>query len=502
MGDAFALIAVRIQDPTCQGSGKGKGMRALLSESKRRTFFFLRMSIGTGWLFRPRDWSWSLEELVFRAVGPLSGVRHLVVEKSRLLSKVRKAALGLIALALLALFLMPAPLYGDHPGATITGRVVNGTSGAEPPANLDIVLHVIGSGEEVNFYTAVTDSDGGFRFEDVRVHNDSTYAVTAAYGDVLYSSTLDPSALAEPVELVLHETTSNLGDLRVEANVLLIGGPSPDKNSLSAFEVVRLVNEGDRTFVPNLAQPGSMSFLRFPLPRRATELEVSSDLHGGRIITVDTGFALTAPVTPGAHRVTYSFRIPYEGSEVELIHSFPMGADAFRLLLEDEMGELRDPGILTPQASADVERRSYDVWSASQLAPGTRLALNIVDLPEPPLLRRLGDSLANGPYLKIGIPAALGTVLAGLLLYALGFRRLGRATSGNTSLGAAAAVLPTNASRGPQDPTKDEGRSLMEEIARIDDLFQGGKMAEEAYQKRREELKARLLRTALTSQES
>ena len=501
MRDAFALIAVQIQDPTCQGSGQGKGMRALLPESKRRKIFFLRMSIGTSRLVRPGDWSWSLGEMVFRAVGPLSRVKRLIVRKSRLLSKVRKAALGLIALPLLALFLMPAPLYGDHPGATITGQVVNGTSGAEPPANLDIVLHVIGSGEEVDIYTAVTDSDGGFRFEDVGVHNDSTYAVTATYQDVLYSSTMDPSALEEPVELVSYETASNLGDLRVEANVLLIGGPSPDKNSLSAFEVVRLVNRGDHTFVPDLAQPGSMSFLRFSLPSRVTELEVSSDLHGGRVITVDTGFALTAPVTPGAHRVTYSYRIPYEGSEVELIHSFPMGADAFRLLLGDEMGELRDPGILTPQASADVEGRSYDVWSASQLAPGTRLALNIVDLPEPPLLSQLGDSLANGPYLNIGIPAALGAVLAGLLLYAMGFRRFGRATSGNTSLGAAAAVLAKNACRGPHGPTKDEGRSLMEEIARIDDLFQGGEMAEEAYQKRREELKARLLRTALTSQE-
>ena len=474
-------------------------MRAPFPELPRRKLFCLRLSIGNGRLVRPRDWAWSLGELVYRALGPLSGVRHLIVEESRLLSKVQKAVLGLIALAPLALFLMPAALYGDHPSATITGRVVNGTSGAEPPANLDIVLHLIGSGEEVDIYTAVTDSDGGFRFEDVRVHNDSTYAVTATYEDVLYSSRLDPAALAEPVELVLYEITSNLGDLRVEANVLLIGGPSRDKNSLSAFEVVRLVNEGDRTVVPDLDSLGRMNFLRFPLPRGATNVEVSSDLPGGEVLNVDTGFALTAPVIPGPHRVTYSYRIPYEGRELELVHSFPMGAETFRLLLDAETGELKDPGILAAGAPADLEGSTYGVWSVGQQAEGSRIAFKIGGLPGPPFFDRLGDAFTDEPYLKLGIPSALGAVLAGLLLYTLLFRRAGKAAPANRSAEAAPAVPATTELHGPQATSKEKERSLMEEIARLDDLFQGGGMAGVDYRMRRRELKESVIETVLTS---
>ena len=351
----------------------------------------------------------------------------------------------------------------------------------------------------MDIYTAVTDSDGGFRFEDVRVHNDSTYAVTATYEDVLYSSRLDPAALAEPVELVLYEITSNLGDLRVEANVLLIGGPSRDKNSLSAFEVVRLVNEGDRTVVPDLDRPGRMNFLRFPFPGGATNVEVSSDLPGGDVLNVDTGFALTAPVLPGPHRVTYSYRIPYEGRELELVHSFPMGAETFRLLLDAETGELKDPGILAAGAPADLEGSTYGVWSVGQQAEGSRIAFKIGGLPGPPFFDRLGDAFTDGPYLKLGIPSALGAVLAGLLLYTLLFRRAGKAAPANRSAEAAPAVPATTELHGPQATSKEKERSLMEEIARLDDLFQGGGMAGVDYRMRRRELKESVIETVLTS---
>ena len=410
-----------------------------------------------------------------------------------------KATLGLISLVLLVFSLAPGMLYGDHPRDTITGRVVNGTAGAASPAGLEIVLHVIGSGEEVDIYRVVTDGDGGFRFEAVVVHSDATYAVTATYGDVLYSSTLDPSGLGEPVELVVYETARDLADLHVETNVLLIRGTDGDRGSLLAFEVVSLVNEGDQTVVPDLNRPGLMNFLRFPLPRGTTNLEVSSDLPGGDVITVDRGFALTAPVSPGPHRVTYSYRIPYEGSKVELIHSFPMGAETFQLLLAEDTGELKDPGILTPQAPADLEGSSYVVWSAGQLAEGSRLVFTIGDLPGPPLLNRLGDALTEGPYLKLGIPSALGTVLAGLLLYSLVFRRAGKETLADRSVEAAGALPAVNQSQSPQALLEDQGRSLMEEIARLDDRFQGGGMVREDYQKRRRELKDSLIGIMLDS---
>ena len=99
--------------------------------------------------------------------------------------------LGLSCLALVPLFLLPSPLYGEEP-VTITGRLVNGTSGAEDPADLEVTLHIIGSSGEVDIVTALTDGDGGFTFHDVEVEADSTYALTASYRDILYSKQVGP----------------------------------------------------------------------------------------------------------------------------------------------------------------------------------------------------------------------------------------------------------------------------------------------------------------------
>ena len=413
-----------------------------------------------------------------------------------------KAALGLISLAVLVLGLIslaPGPLCGDEPGHTVTGRVANGTAGAASPAGLEVVLHIIGDTQEVDIYRAKTDGDGGFRFDEVAADNDATFAVTATYGDVLYSVTFDPSDPEKPIELVVYEIASDLADLHVEADVLLIRGSDGDRRGLLAFEVVSLVNAGDRTVVPDLDRPGLMNFLRFPLPLGATNVEVSSDLPGGDVLSVDTGFALTAPVLPGPHRVTYSYRIPYEGKELELVHSFPMGAETFRLLIDAEAGELTDPGILAEGAQTDLEGSTYEVWSVGQLAEGSWLAFKIGGLPGPPFFDRLGHALTDGPYLKLGIPSALGAVLAGLLLYTLIFRRAGRAAPANRSAEAAPAVPATTESHGPQAASDEKERSLMEEIARLDDLFQEGGMAGVDYRKRRRELKEGLIDTVLTS---
>ena len=417
-------------------------------------------------------------------------------ERSRKVARSTWLVMGLSGLALAVHFLMLAPLYGeDHD--TITGRVVNGTSGGPKLGDLEATLHIFGQGGDLDVSTAITDRDGQFHFQDVVVDTESTYAVTASYQGVLYSITLDPTTPWEPAELVVYETTSSLEPLHVDADALLLGGADRASRSLLAFEVVRLVNGGDRTFVPDLSQPGNMNFLRFSLPAGARDLEVSSDLPGDRIINVGTGFALTAPVTPGTHQLTYTYRIPYRGNLIVLSHSFPIGTKNFRLLLDDTSGELKESGLLTLQSKAEMQGKSYTAWGTSQLSPGTRLNLKIGNLPQPSSLRRLGDALADGPYLKIGMPGALGVVLAVLLLYSTFFRHTSKSSAGR---GVAAAGMIEGTSSSPWDVEKPERRVLVEEIAGLDDQFQRGEIDQVEHWKRRQDLKERLLRLAFTSE--
>ena len=399
-----------------------------------------------------------------------------------------RVALALVGLSLAVLLLAAAPVHGEG-GTTVTGHVVNGTSGADAPADLEVTLHIFGTEGEVDTARGITDGDGRFRFEDVEARDDSIYAVTASYHEVLYSSGLDFRSLEEPVELLVYESTSSIEEIVVDADVLLLRGVDGEEMSLAAFEVVSLVNVGDRTFVPDLSRPAMMNFMRFSLPPGATGLDVRSDLPGGDVVSVGTGFALTAPVTPGSHEVIYSFRVPYQGSRLEYDRSFPMGAGTFRLLVEQGLGDVH-VSSLESMPPADFEGRSHRVWEATGLTPGTRIGIEMTELPGPDLLSRLGDALNDGPYLKVGIPAVVGAVLLAILVYALFSRGAevppfrGRGAPGEMALVSGASS------------SKWDRRSLVEGIARLDDLYQSGEMVQGEYERRRDGLKTRLLQIA------
>ena len=406
----------------------------------------------------------------------------------------RSLALILTALALGIFILAPASLHAQDQDVTITGRVVNGTAGEIAPADLEVTLHVIGNSGELDIFAATTDDDGRFWFQVTGTGGDVVYAVTTSYQDVSYSRNLTSSALAEPVELTVYETTDDVGVIQVDADVLLVRGADGDKSSLLAFEVLSLMNDGDRTFVPDLDQPGRMNFLRFSIPTGITDLEVSSDLPGGQIITVGSGFALTAPVTPGSHQVAYTYRMPYTGTGVNLPHSFPMGADTFRFLVADTLGSLQDSDLLVSSPLIDEAGEIYRVWEKSDLESGDRVNMEIEGLPQPGLLGRLGNSLTDGPYLKIGIPSAVGFVLAALLLYGVVFRRVEKAAASGAGPESGAEAPAAN---GPESPLETERRVLVERIARLDDLYERGGMAQSDYAQRRQEMKSQLLRLAL-----
>ena len=402
----------------------------------------------------------------------------------------------LAGIALVLSPLLSSPVRGADT-VTVVGKVADGTAGQESPAGLEVTLHVIGGDGGVDVSAATTDGDGRFLFPGVEVVEGSSYTISTSYREILYSQNLEPANLSLPVELTVYEATGSLDSIRVQTDVLLISRADSGEGTLTVVEVVTLVNSGDRTFVPDLSEPGSMSFLRFSRPAGARELEVASDLSGGEVVTVGTGFALTVPVKPGAHQVSYTYRLPYEGGRLEFEHSFPMGADTFQLLLNEEAGTLLPVAGLATLPPPDVS--GYSAWGAQQQGPGSRMTLKLEDLPRPPWHERLGEALDDGPYLKTGLPAALGLVMAGLLIYVLAFRsragalasESGRASIQATGTGSASDALES------QGPTLSERSSLVTEIARLDVLYENGQMPEEDYQRLRRELKSRLLRLTL-----
>ena len=359
------------------------------------------------------------------------------------------------------------------------GRAVNGTSGKAGPPGLSVVLHVIDSQNSVKTLTTETDQEGYFRFSEVAADGNASYVINVTYKEVVYTSRLEAGEAIESVEVTIYDTTSDIEQIRVDANVLLINEANEEHNALSALELVSLTNEGKRTFIPNLAGGGGMNFLRFSLPLGFTNLEVQSSLPGGQLLTTDQGFAMTAPVPPGTHEIALTYRIPYSQGRLEFSRSFPIGAEIFRLLLPEDMGYVIDE-VLEEAEVAFLPGGTYRAWAAGQLTTGSRLGVTIEGLPRSVLSKRVWQALIGGLYLKIGIPIALGVVLASILAYSL----LKRQPS------AANAIMGESSGSGTEGA---ERRVLVEDIAQLDDLFEKGGIEEQTYTVRRAELRQRFL---------
>lgn len=300
---------------------------------------------------------------------------------------------------------------------SISGQVINGTEGAAVPPSLLVTLHAFAVGERPVRTTSTTaDAGGRFRFNEVALGEGWSYVVSVAYAGAVYSVALAVGDLANSVELKVYEATQDAGVVEVTLQALVITDVDAKHGQIGAMEFVRLRNAGHRTLVPDLANLERVSFLRFSLPPQATALDVQSDLPGGQVVSIGTGFAITAPVLPGEHSLSFSYRFPYRGGGVSYRQSFLQGAHLYQALVPERWAQIQ-VAPLQPTPPVDLNGAVYRVWEARNFPPGQGLVLELKNLPRPSLLDRIEKSVSDGSFWRASIPGFLGAALALLLLY-------------------------------------------------------------------------------------
>ncbi|MFB3097110.1 MAG: hypothetical protein ACE1ZZ_00380 [Dehalococcoidia bacterium] len=366
----------------------------------------------------------------------------------------------------------------------LAGQVVNRTDGATLEPGLRVTLHSFSQSSGVFLsQDAATDDSGSFLFPKVELLQEGGYAVTTDYADTRYSTLLRPEDLDGPVELVVYETTQDISVIRVVHQALILTEVDPSQQMITAAIFVNLANESDRTLLPDLTNvgPGRFSFLRFSLPPLAEELDVQSDLVGGQIIPTGSGFAMTAPINPGEHNISFSFRFPYQGNALSYKQSLLQGADVFQVLIPQRLSEIQVK-TLEPVPALNAAGASYLVWERAELAPGLGVEVELANLPRSNPLSRWARAATDASFWQVALPAAMGAVLAGLLIYG-GVLRIPRAVAGDPA-------VPGKAS---SEPTPSGRARLIGEIAALDDGFQEGGIDPATYASRRAELKALVL---------
>ena len=393
-----------------------------------------------------------------------------------------RALLAALAMALGVGLSSVSSVYAQEP-LTVTGTVVNGTAGAGLPGEVQVLALVTGTDGGV-LSTSLSRADEGGRFEiaGLPAVADARYALAINHSGTLYTRAFSLEELSGDVVLSIYETTTDATAIKVTHHLTVVASVDPTEREVTLIDFVTLINGSDRTLQPDLSAPAQMSFLRFSLPPLAETLGLQSDMPGGDIVSVGTGFAVTSQVTPGQHNVEFSYKIPYQGDTLTYRQAFHQGAGIFQVLVPDRLRGL-DVAPLQRVASPNLDGTVYDAWEARDLARSEEIMVTLSGLPQPGMLVRLEKWAGNGVLWQVAIPAILGVVLAGLLVWG-GLRPSTRRQPSPAPVGTA---------------TESDKGALIHEIAALDDSYTRGDLDESEYQSVRQALKGRFLNTEVSA---
>lgn len=357
---------------------------------------------------------------------------------------------------------------------SIRGTVVNGTAGAEIPVELGVLMLITaGDGTLQGTGQTVMQPGGSFLLEDVPLVEGGLYSLSVDYGGVFYGASLVASELFDPVTIAIHEPTEDATIIQVQRQVMVVSEIDVAERVVTATEFVRFTNPSDRTLRPNLetARPGMFSFMRFALPPGAADVTVQSNLRGGEIISVGSGFALTSAVPPGEHSVDFAYTFPYEGGSLEYRNSLPQGVEIFQVLVPEQWPGV-EIGGLTARPPVGIGSEVYRAWEARDVPAGPGVQLDFQGLPQPGIGARLGSTLSGGSFWLTAIPAAVAAVLVAFLV--LGLLRRSQPVAANGYAG-------ENADDGAYVASADRRTALVSALADLDQRFQDGELEEDDY---------------------
>lgn len=324
------------------------------------------------------------------------------------------ALLAACALLLLTL-ITPPQATAQQPPVTVSGRIVNATAPSNAIAGLPVTLHMQ-TIETQDSATALTDANGRFQFPDIPVDPALTYAVSVRYQDALYGAQINlRDGNPPPITIKVYEAAYDLDIIRVDSASLLFADTDRAAQTIAALEIVKVVNDSDRTFIPG--SQGPMSLLRFGLPPGSEGLQVDTRLLGADIVQVDRGFAVLGSVPPGAHDIMFTYTFPYDGAETTIAKSFPFGANSLRVLSPQETLSIHSADIGAAQP-VNIGERPYRLIEASDIERGRRISVRLADLPRATPADRASRALAAIPY-RYAPPAILTAFLISLIIFAL-----------------------------------------------------------------------------------
>lgn len=359
-----------------------------------------------------------------------------------------------------------APAEAAPETITVTGTVHYGGEG-ELPSGLRAELRGYDPDASGNFaltYAEAVDvnPDGTFTIENVPNVAHRGFIVVVNYQDVEYTS--EPQFLMQgqalqPFDVVVYETTTDVSQLNIQRAHIFVEQAAPDL--LQVVEVYVISNDGLQTVVP--AEDGA-PVVTFTLPKNAVNLQLDGGVLGDRFVETEDGFGDTMAI-PGAsqQQVIFAYDLAYDG-DLELSRHFTLNVDSVVILLPEGLQLKSD--YFTDNGQQSFQGQVFNMYSSQPIPADGEITLRIKGRSGQ------GGAAAGQPNsLLIGV-GGLGVVLIALGVW----------------------LYYRDRNLMEADLEEDAGLETLEDvldaIVALDEQYQAGNLTEEAYRKRRAELKA------------
>ena len=370
------------------------------------------------------------------------------------------------------------PLTTTAPVTTTFGTVivqVTNPSGSTLPEDLSATLYAFDNMMFTFSQTLSSHISGLFAFENLEILPERVFIANVDYQSTTYSSdvfTVENPELPIALPITIYDTSTDISGLTVDRIHIFF-----DFSVEGTVQVVELFIVSNPTNATIVAKEEGGGVLTYLLPSGFTSLQFEDGALGERYLEVPGGFADTQSIPPGvsAYQVVFAFNLPYE-RKLKFEQPLELGTNASVVLLPDVGVDVNAPELVGA-GSREVEGITYLMYNGGILAPDSTLTIELSGSPAQSETAATGgtDQRTN---LLVGL-GALGLVLvaAGVWLY----RRN------------QADVDEEEEEEEDESPDpSDDPDELMDAIIALDDLYREGKLPEEAYQARRQDLRSRL----------
>jgi mono/diheme cytochrome c family protein len=356
----------------------------------------------------------------------------------------------------------------------ISGKLTIAT-GLSIPKNLTVSLRIFDQMKETSTLETTADDNGGYSFKNVEMPSGRIFIATVDYGGQQFSSqpsmhpgvTIDESQTAFDLPIPIYDSTTDKTVVSADRMHVFF-----DFNSPGIVQVVELFLISNNSSQVLISATPDQGVLDFSLPVGAANLQFQDSVIGERYLQTVTGFSDTVPVNPGVatHQVLFAFDLPYT-KKLALELPIPMKVDLVNVMvpvdgIKLKSEQLSDGGI------QDNQGVKFRLFTGTNLSSGS--TLNMTLSGNTPASQSTTDS-----KIKLN-PVLFG---AGIFLFAL---------SGVGLYFYQKQKSPMINQNVPGDSTTEDKESIMDAIIVLDNLYKEGKLKEDVYNIRREELKNKL----------